>query len=183
MYCRTWNFPDKKISRICHFGQFWHLFLAYFCIEEVLSCQFLSIRLGPLLTMFHPTPLGYPSRKIRENFMHANISCYAVFDLLCSVLHMYARNCAKYICTINVSVIKTVKQINVNISVFLSSVMFAWCTELQKRGAGVWLQTTAQIMLFLQFTEFNSQPLYTGYRFPVGFLQSTGQLLLQATDE
>ena len=31
------------------------------------------------LTMFHPTSLGYPPRKIRENFMHLNISCYAVY--------------------------------------------------------------------------------------------------------
>ncbi len=28
--------------------------------------------------MFHPTPLGYPPREIRENFMHANILCYTV---------------------------------------------------------------------------------------------------------
>ncbi len=30
--------------------------------------------------MYHPTPLGYHPREIRENFMHANISCYTVMD-------------------------------------------------------------------------------------------------------
>ncbi len=29
--------------------------------------------------MSNPTPLGYPPREIRENFMHANVSCYTGF--------------------------------------------------------------------------------------------------------
>ncbi len=81
-----------KSSQICHFAQFWYLIPAYFCIEEVLGCQpvFKSSKLdhysgsyGQLkLTMFHPTPLGFLPREIRENFMHADISCFTVTTLV-----------------------------------------------------------------------------------------------------
>ncbi len=75
-----------KLSRMCHFGQLWHLILAYSCIEEVLSCQpvFKSSKsdhyegsYGHLkLTMFHPTPLGYPLAKFTK------ISCTPTFHVL-----------------------------------------------------------------------------------------------------
>ena len=81
-----------KFSRHENFATlpFWQILAPNPCIflhrgGSQLLVSFKIIQIGPLLsyghlklTMFNPTPLGYPPREIRDNFMRANISCYTV---------------------------------------------------------------------------------------------------------
>ena len=136
-YCRTWHFCDMKISRVCHFGYCLHILLAYFYIEEVLSC--LSVfkssksdhyqgsydHLKP--TMSHPTPLRYPPREIRarEHFMfYSTLWTIARYVGVTLLLKKVGPTCAPW-CTMQGGNSQSRRPVN---GAHCSSVLLKWCT-------------------------------------------------------